>query len=142
MTPRSGTTWPALRARWWRTCIAWYALLALAWPSLGPLPFLIDDFGAHHDDVAVHASGTSGHDAGHHVDASAIPGSPTHPDDHNCAECEVLKHLSRCVLPTLVIAILAPVVVGIVTDRIAVAPPAAQVVAHLPPARAPPAPIA
>ena len=26
-----------------------------------------------------------------------IPGSPTHPDDHNCFQCDVIKHLARCV---------------------------------------------
>jgi hypothetical protein len=116
-------------------------LLALAWPSLGPLPFLVHGFDDHHD-AAIHASGTGGHDARFHVDASAVPGSPMHPDDHNCAECEVLKHLSRCVLPLLVIAILVPVVVGVVTQRIAVPFPGPQRVAHLPPARAPPFSIA
>jgi hypothetical protein len=34
-------------------------------------------------------------------DASDIPGSPTHPADHHCLQCEVLKHLSRCVLAPL-----------------------------------------
>ena len=130
-----------LDSRRWRICIAWYALLALAVPSLGPLPWLVHDFGAHLDGVAVHSHVAGDQHADHHLDASSIPGSPTHPDDHNCAECEVLKHLSRCVLPVLVIATLAPVVVGIVTHRVAVRHPRSYVVAHLPPVRAPPAPI-
>jgi hypothetical protein len=125
-------------ARWIRILIAASALVAVAWPSLGPLPFLVHDFGAHVEVADGHAH--AGDDD--YFDASSIPGSPTHPADHSCAECEVLKHLSRCVLPTLAIAIVAPVVVTVVAPRVAVARPPAQVVAHLPPARAPPLPIA
>lgn len=147
MTRRAGPGWPPLRSRWWRTCIVWYALLALAWPSLGPLPYLVHGFHsqfehvdghAHAGDDAARGEAAVGHHDDRHVDASSIPGSPTHPADHNCAECEVLKHLSRCALPTLVIAVCAPVVVAMETPLPAVAPSHAQVVAHLPPVRAPP----
>ena len=31
------------------------------------------------------------------ADGSEIPGSPTHPDDHDCFQCQVIKHLARCV---------------------------------------------
>jgi hypothetical protein len=129
---------PQHSSRAWRACVAWCALVALAWPSLGPLPFLVHDFSGH-----VHRAGGHAH-AGDDApfDASSIPGSPTHPVDHNCPECEVLKHLSRCVLPTLTIAIVAPVVVGTIEGRVAVARPPAQSVAQLPPVRAPPLPIA
>ena len=140
MTRRAGVVLPALHSRWWRTCIGWCVFVALAWPSLGPLPFLVHDFDAHRGDAAVHAD-AGAHDDDH-LDASAIPGSPTHPADHNCAECEVLKHLSRCMLAVLVLAILAPVVVGVDAPRVAIVLPPAHVVAHLPPARAPPSSIA
>ena len=123
-----------LRSRWWRTCIAWCALAALAWPSLGPLPYLVHDFGERIDIADGHTR--SGH---HHVDASSIPGSPTHPDDHHCPECEVLKHLARCVLALPTLDVLAPVVVGFVTRRIVVPAPTAPNPVHVPPARAPPA---
>lgn len=133
MTIRAGTRRSALRSRWWYTCIAWYALLALAWPSLGPLPYLVHDFGAHRHDAR--AQGTDDD----HIDASSIPGSPTHPIDHDCPECEVLKHLARCILPTPGIAVLAPVFVGVVAQAIIVVRPCAWIALHLPPVRAPPA---
>lgn len=139
MSLRAGARPPAFRSCWWRTCIAWYALLALAWPSLGPLPYLVHDFGIH--DHAAHAHAGAAHDDDH-ADASSIPGSPTHPIDHDCPECRVLKHLSRCMLPVLAIAFFPPVVVGFSTRRIIVARPPALVPAHLPPVRAPPARIA
>ena len=31
----------------------------------------------------------------HHGDASEIPGSPMHPADHDCFQCQVLKHMSH-----------------------------------------------
>jgi hypothetical protein len=140
MTIRAGARTPALRSRWWRTCITWCALLALAWPSLGPLPWLVHGIEAHHHDGLAHAGDARDHDA--NADASSIPGSPTHPIDHDCPECQVLKHLSRCVLPALAIAVLPAVFVGAVTPRIAALLPSARLIAQLPPARAPPAAIA
>jgi len=84
----------------WRTWVAYCTLLAVAWPSLGPLPWVLDAEGHDHALAYVidghEASEAPGHH--HHHDASDIPGSPTHPIDHNCFECQVLKHLSRCVL--------------------------------------------
>src|SRR5437764_7556480 len=69
-----------------RAWLALYLLLAFVWPSIGPLPWLID-FAAEEVHAGSHA----------HHDASEIPGSPTHPDDHDCFQCEVIKHLARCV---------------------------------------------
>jgi hypothetical protein len=135
---RAQTRRRPVHSRAWQACVAWCALVAVAWPSLGPLPFLVHGLVPHAHQDGGHAN--AGNDD--HFDASSIPGSPTHPVDHDCPECEVLKHLSRCVLPTLAIAILAPVVVTVVAPRVAVSGPPAQVVAHLPPARAPPLPIA
>jgi len=152
MPLRAGARRPALRSRWWQTCIAWCALVALAWPSLGPLPYLVHDFGAHHDSVDAHAhadgggahrSGNLAHSAGddddeHPIDVSAIPGSPTHPADHDCPECLVLKHLARCVLPVLAITLCAPARVAIGSPPVEIGRPRTQASAHLPPARAPP----
>ena len=142
MTVRTGSRRAAsFRTGWWRTCVAWCALVALAWPSLGPLPYLVHDFGAHAErthgdaDYALDA----GHIDDHHVDASSIPGSPTHPDEHHCPECEVLKHLARCILALPALAVPAPFVVRVFTRRIAVTPPSAPNPVHVPPARAPPA---
>lgn len=140
MILRAGTRPATLRSRCWQTCIAWCVLLALAWPSLGPLPWLVHDFSAHHHDALAHAIGA--YDPHHHADASSIPGSPTHPIDHDCPECQVLKHLARCVLPTLAIAVLPAVFVSAVSPRIAMMLPAARPITHLPPVRAPPGLIA
>ncbi|HEX7271948.1 MAG TPA: hypothetical protein VF420_07345 [Casimicrobiaceae bacterium] len=83
----------------WRTWLVCYALVALAWPSLGPLPWLAEM--AAHRAFAVEAeqAGAASILAHDHRDddASSIPGSPTHPFDHDCLQCQVLKHLSRCV---------------------------------------------
>lgn len=126
------------RARGWRACVAWCALLALAWPSLGPLPYVVHDFGIHLVDADGHPPHADAHDDDHHVDASSIPGSPTHPDDHHCPECEVLKHLARCVLALPAISVAAPVVAAVFGARIAPARPLARAPAYVPPARAPP----
>jgi len=84
----------------WLAC---YALAALVWPSLGPLPWIAQsalEHGYEADEAAHHESSAV---AGwhHHDDGSDIPGSPTHPLDHDCFQCQVLKHLSRCVLAQL-----------------------------------------
>jgi hypothetical protein len=80
------------RARW-RGWLIVYVLLSLVWPAVGPMPWLID---FEPDDRAPLSADASG-DAHHHHDASEIPGSPTHPDDHDCFQCQVIKHLARCV---------------------------------------------
>lgn len=86
----------------WRMCVCCSVLLALVWPSLGSLPWALAELapGYHvlgHEDAEDEPSSAS---TGAHVhgDASDVPGSPTHPLDHDCAQCQVLKHLSRCVL--------------------------------------------
>lgn len=100
----------------WRSWLAAYVLLSLAWPAAGMLPAELIAL-----DAAQAAAGAPHHHdegtAGHHHDASDIPGSPTHPDDHNCFECQVLQHLTRCVLPDF-----GPVIVP---------PPPTCVVAHV-----------
>jgi hypothetical protein len=134
MTVATGGRGGSHRTRFLRTCIAWCALVALAWPSLGPLPYVVHGFGEQAE-----VAGDLDHVDHHGIDASPIPGSPTHPDDHHCPECEVLKHLARCVLAPPTLAVLAPVVVRFFTRRIAVATPSAPNPVHVPPARAPPA---
>ena len=83
----------------WRAWLALYVLLALVWPAIGPLPWLIEFAPESHRDDGSVSQGASDEHAGlhSHHDASEIPGSPTHPDDHNCFQCEVIKHLARCV---------------------------------------------
>jgi hypothetical protein len=112
----------------WRPWVASYALAALVWPALGSLPWLDLDL----------APLDAGHALHEHRDASEIPGSPTHPADHDCFQCQVLKHLSRCVLALPA----APVVAAL--SGTPVAPPFRAVAQHaprvaaLPPARGPP----
>ena len=82
--------------RRWRGWLAAYVLLSLVWPAIGPMPWLLD-FGLDADRAPFAAESAAPSDADHHHDASEIPGSPTHPDDHNCFQCDLIKHLARCV---------------------------------------------
>lgn len=91
-------------ARWY-SWVAWCALVALTWPSLGTLPWMGVEF-APHEHVVLDQDAES--DANplsalhhQHGETSDIPGSPTHPADHDCFPCQMLKHLSRCALPQL-----------------------------------------
>ena len=135
---------PSRRDRW-RRWIATYALVALAWPSLGVLPWVAmdraePDEAAHesaHGDAAL--SPAAQH---HHGDASDIPGSPTHPVDHDCFQCQVLKHLSRCV-PSALDPPTIPWQPGCpVQPRGQLESQIAAHIAALPPARGPPLVIA
>jgi hypothetical protein len=123
----------------WASFVACCALVALAWPSLGPLPWIaLAAPPHHHHDVAHDAANVDGAQAGDRLDVSGVPGSPTHPADHDCFQCQVLKHLARCVLAQPV----APEVV-LPAGR-PVRPEArsesqrARDLAFLPPVRAPP----
>jgi hypothetical protein len=89
-----------LRRRCWRAAVAWYVALALIWPALGILPWLAAaDLGSSEHLLASYADHDDEHSvAPHHHDASDVPGSPTHPADHDCFQCQVLKHLSRCIV--------------------------------------------
>jgi hypothetical protein len=82
--------------------VASCALIAVAWPSLGVLPLIALESVPHQHIVApneIDPDGGAHSPKNHrHADASDIPGSPTHPADHDCFQCQVLKHLSRCVL--------------------------------------------
>jgi hypothetical protein len=94
----SPTVLSRARSRW-RTWLVACTLAAVAWPSTGPLPWLVLEFGEHVTAAATLDHDRDGHAADAAHDAADVPGSPTHPLDHNCAQCEVLKHLARCVLP-------------------------------------------
>jgi hypothetical protein len=127
------------RAQRWCRALAAYAFLALAWPSLGPLPWMVG-----HDEAEAHAA--QAHEAAarerqehRHVDVSAIPGTPTHPDDHGCAECQVLKHLARCIPAVPAIDFTVAAVASVVARPFVVELPAPQARTLLPPVRAPPA---
>lgn len=140
MSARAAMKRPMRRSHPWRGVIGWCALLALAFPSLGPLPWLAVEF--EHARIAAHERAADGHSDRPSFDASAIPGSPTHPEDHHCAECEVLKHLARCI-PA---APAPPVVPSIAACDLVLPAPAALAPqrreAVLPPVRAPPLAVA
>jgi hypothetical protein len=133
-----------MRARGgWSTWFLVYALLAVAWPATGPLPWLVLDAGDHlavratdHEHHA-HAAGAS-HEYDTDYDAADIPGSPTHPLDHDCAQCEVLKHLARCVLPNAVDATVPPAPGEAVLAFVTMQAPPASFIAICPPIRGPP----
>jgi hypothetical protein len=127
------------RWRWW---IAGYVIAALALPALGPLPWLLAAVDGGAPVIAAHehehAHGAASH-VHHHHDASDVPGSPTHPADHNCFACQVLAHLGRW------LAIVAPSPALPWPAASFPAPPPARAVAlpfarfaFKPPARAPP----
>ncbi|HSS70159.1 MAG TPA: hypothetical protein VLQ46_05835 [Casimicrobiaceae bacterium] len=115
--------------------------LALAWPSLGPLPWIAlaaSPHHHHHHDGAHDADDVDLEQAIHHFDASDIPGSPTHPSDHDCLQCQVLKHLSRCVLaPPVAAEVMLPAGCP-VRPGVRAESQHARDVALLPPVRAPP----
>ena len=106
------------RFRAWTACAT---ILAFAWYALSPLPWVLLSAArtvgaAVHAVVAagLHRSHENDHDhdhphPSHGIVAADIPGSPTHPQDHDCFECEVLKCLARCMLPGPV----APTVVAL-----------------------------
>src|SRR2546423_6656263 len=92
--------------RGWRAWLMIYARVAVAWPSTGALPWVLMD---HADHVVVDAL-----DREHPMppakpthENAGLPGSPTHPLDHDCAPCQVLKHLARRILADTVTPIAA-----------------------------------
>jgi len=124
--------------RGWRAWLIVYALLALAWPSTGALPWVVVDLA---DPVVAEAAPIHQHGAepkkplhGH----AGLPGSPTHPLDHDCAPCQVLKHLARCILADTTTPGAAPPAGSPVVACVAIEPRYASFVAALPPIRGPP----
>jgi hypothetical protein len=95
MSRATATT--AMRRRW-RTWAAWCAMAAFVWNAATPLPWLLRDIKSDPREPTAAASDGHAH-AEHLVPGADVPGSPTHPEDHDCAQCEVLKHLARCVVP-------------------------------------------
>jgi hypothetical protein len=120
----------------WRSFVAYVALVALAWPSLGSLPW-VATAESHHHGVTQQGAAVDA-DANDRYYGFDVPGSPTHPADHDCVPCQVLKHLSRCVLSQPPAPDLA-LPTGCAVQPIArVEPQRARHVAFLPPVRAPP----
>jgi len=134
------------KRRGWRSWIAAYALVALAWPSLGLLPWvaidsMASDHAAEHQTQHSHAMPSpAAHE--HSRDASDIPGSPSHPTDHDCFQCQVLKHLARCVVPQLDLPTIVSPSGCPVRPQVELESQFAARIAALPPARGPPVVIA
>ena len=116
----------------WPVWLAGYVLLSLVWPAIGPLPWFVD-FAPGGGEAAAHES------AHRHHDASEIPGSPTHPEDHNCFQCDVIKHLARCVPSDGAYPIVALVTAHPPQPSIQLGSIHAASVASRPPIRGPPA---
>lgn len=136
------SAWRTLRSARWQSWVACYALAALAWPSLGPLPWIALESLPHQHEAAQGTAEFDAHEAspaGHSEhDASSVPGSPTHPIDHDCFQCQVLKHLARCVLAPPVAPEISPPPGCSVPSSSRAEPRYAGYVALLPPARGPP----
>jgi hypothetical protein len=83
--------------RGWRSWVAWCAAVALILPSVALLP-AVESEAAH-----VHSSAGHGEHAGAAGDGrlrlADVPGSPTHPVNHDCTPCQVIKYLTASVLP-------------------------------------------
>jgi len=126
---------PRKVARGWRIWVATCALVAIAWPSAGPLPWLVFEPG---DEIPAIADGGLERAAHAHHDASDVPGSPTHPPDHDCAQCKMLKHLARCMATAPLAAAAASLAGAPPPVCAAVAPRYASLAAERPPIRAPP----
>jgi hypothetical protein len=143
------------RRRRVRSWSAWYALVALTFASLGILPSIAIELAAEHHAARVpadhhgtgnvaaahrHSAVPSGIGAAHHAhgDFSDIPGSPTHPIDHDCDHCQVLTHLSRCIFVAQPPPSVDPAQGCPVRPNVAVVARAARDVAALPPVRGPP----
>jgi hypothetical protein len=127
----------------WRSWVACYALVALGWPLLGPLPSIVGAVAlvaAHEVEDGHRAAEPHAHH--HHGDASDIPGSPTHPADHDCTPCQILKHLSRCTILPSEPATIALQTASPVLPQLLVESQRATRVASLPPVRGPPSLIA
>jgi hypothetical protein len=127
-------------------------LLALTWSSVGILPSIALQVASsrivvphRHDGgpsgrLATHEHHAHGSGHVHHAkgDFSDIPGSPTHPLDHECVQCQVLTHLARCVFDAGRASCLEVVRGRPVRPNVAVVARAARDVADIPPARGPP----
>jgi len=149
---RSARTSRRRRIRSWS---AWSALVALTFASLGVLPSIAIEIAAEHyaatapsrhhgtGNVAAahrHAADPSDAQEAHHShpDFSDIPGSPTHPIDHDCDQCQVLTHLSRCIFVALTPPSLDPAPACPERPHFAVVARAARDIGALPPVRGPP----
>ena len=140
---RAQSSQPVSNHAGWRLLVAWTVLLGLLWPSLGPWQWIARHAAPAHSGVRHHADADSGGRGDlhhHHADSSDIPGSPMHPADHNCLECQVLMHLTHSIVPVVGPGIILAVLAQLRPETAAAPAPCAQRCTALPPIRAPPLP--
>jgi hypothetical protein len=85
-----------VRAGHWRSWVASCAAVALILPSLALLPATslgLESEAGH----ARHGAKHEPHDGA--AELADVPGSPTHPVNHDCAPCQIIKYLATGVLP-------------------------------------------
>jgi hypothetical protein len=124
--------------RGWRFWLAVYVLLAIAWPAAGPIPWVVLERSSAHHAAAEREAGPARF-ARHTHEAHDIPGSPTHPLDHDCAQCQVLKHLARCI-PSDPVDASVPAPAGAAVQACTATDDAySSVTVYRPPIRGPPA---
>jgi hypothetical protein len=88
------------RAARWRSCVAWCSAVALILPSLALIPAASAEFESDVAHYAEHLNAERDHVASEGGERlSDIPGSPTHPVNHGCAPCQVIKYLATSFLP-------------------------------------------
>src|SRR5215467_5147694 len=83
MTQRSllvlRSAWRTWRCTRWQSWVACYALAALAWPSLGPLPWIAMESLPHEHEAAHSGASVDSREVSsahhHEEDASSVPGS-------------------------------------------------------------------
>ena len=125
-----------------RSWVVWCVVVALAWPALGTLPWVAaEDLERAHDATHHSASESVGgalSETHRYYDASDIPGSPAHPADHDCFQCQVFKHWSRCAPSAIAPPQIASVCGSAVRPAIRIESQHAGSIAFLPPVRAPP----
>ena len=102
---------PGRRSQW-RFWVALGAAIALILPSVALLPGASLEFepkAAHDHSGAEHShADRSGAGGDSRARMSDIPGSPTHPINHDCTPCQVIKYLTTSFLPRADIALLPP----------------------------------
>ena len=133
-----------VRGERWRAWVALCAAVALILPSVALLPAAslgLESEAAHTHHGAKHvdhdgAAGDSG------LRLADVPGSPTHPVNHDCAPCQVIKYLATGVLPQADM-VLSPLALNHAPPSDGYHQPQAIVrVTVSPPIRAPPIPSA
>jgi hypothetical protein len=134
---------PRVGRRFWQACASGWLLLGFVWYAMAPLPLVALSFAfpAKHAAHELAAVDGRAHDDGlarHGFEASDIPGSPLHPDDHDCFDCQILKYLARCILSDAVAPTL-PVLDAAAASPSPITPSrSAGCLVPIPPIRAPP----